>query len=505
MRPIFFVLVFLAVACDDAGTSSSNNVNNTNNVNNINNTNNANNTNNVNNTNNNTLCDVETRELSGGYFVSPTGLETAAGTQTDPLNLAFALSSGSPALPGDTIYLTEGTYTGRFISEIEGTDSSPIVVMPMPGHHVIIDGVGGDQEYIILINGDYVHFVGLEVTDSDTLRESAETGSSPSDITRGAGFGVFGTGTKVVNCVVHDTAQGISFWTPAVDAQLHGNIIYNNGWNAPDRGHGHAIYTQNENGTKVLSQNVMFYGYSFGVHAYTEGGSIQGFHLLDNVWFLNGASVPDDGGIKDNCLIGGLQPVDDTVVERNMGWATSPTQRSVKFGYGESIDNASVIFSGNYQVGNLDFTGNWEHVEITDNTIYGVVNGVDMADYPENTVTTELPTGYNLFIRPNYYNTNQSMVVIYNWSGVDQIDVDLSQIITGRHQYSVHSVFDRFGTPVTRGVFDSQTPGGTVITIPMGTVAPPQPTGAEGNIVASEDPGTLFGVFIVTHNECVDN
>ena len=57
--------------------------------------------------------------------------------------------------------------------------------------------------------------------------------------------------------MIHDTSQGISFWIDAVDSEVHGCLIYDNGWNAPDRGHGHCIYTQNKDGVKTISGNIM--------------------------------------------------------------------------------------------------------------------------------------------------------------------------------------------------------------------------------------------------------
>ena len=67
-----------------------------------------------------------------------------------------------------------------------------------------------------------------------------------------------GPGTKIINCVVHDTGQGIDFWSSAVDAELYGNIIYYIGW-SNGGGVGHSIYTQNyEGGSKLLKHNIMF-------------------------------------------------------------------------------------------------------------------------------------------------------------------------------------------------------------------------------------------------------
>ena len=62
--------------------------------------------------------------------------------------------------------------------------------------------------------------------------------------------------------------MGFGFWEPAVDAEIYGCVIHDFGYNAPDRGHGHAIYTQNLKGTKRLVDNIMFHGYGWNIHAY---------------------------------------------------------------------------------------------------------------------------------------------------------------------------------------------------------------------------------------------
>src|SRR5437870_1781385 len=68
-------------------------------------------------------------EIKGdAYYVAPNGSQTANGTKEHPLDLATALSSNSPAAPGDTIWLRGGTYEGHFVSELRGATTMPILV-----------------------------------------------------------------------------------------------------------------------------------------------------------------------------------------------------------------------------------------------------------------------------------------------------------------------------------------------------------------------------------------
>ena len=78
-------------------------------------------------------------------------------------------------------------------------------------------------------------------------------------------------GVKLINMIIHDTRGGPGLFAGAVNAEAYGCIIYNNGWNAPDRGHGHGLYVQNLNGLMHLSDNIIFNQFGLGIHGYTEG------------------------------------------------------------------------------------------------------------------------------------------------------------------------------------------------------------------------------------------
>src|SRR6185436_10379250 len=135
-------------------------------------------------------------------------------------------------------------YRGPFTSILVGSASTPVIVRQYPGERAVIDG-SPSLSPPLTVYGSYVWFWGLEVMNSDPQRVSVQTGSAPTDLKRGIGLWVEAPHSKFINMVVHDTAQGFGFWTPASDTEIYGSIIYSNGWDAPDRGHGHGIYVQN--------------------------------------------------------------------------------------------------------------------------------------------------------------------------------------------------------------------------------------------------------------------
>jgi hypothetical protein len=435
--------------------------------------------------------------VTADWYVSPSGTPGAAGTLAEPLDLATALSAESPAQPGQRVMVLGGTYPGRFVSQLAGAEGQPIIVLAEPGARVTLDGNvegGGDT---LTVEGSWVELHGLEVTSSDPGRVSQQTGSAPTDISLAGGVTFTASNAKLVNCVVHDTAQGVSFWSDAVDSELYGNIIYHNGWNAPDRGHGHAIYTQNATGTKRIARNVLFFGFSFGVHAYTEGGSIQGFDIEENTWFRTGASVPGPDADTDGCLVGGLQPVARARLAGNTSWAPSVDARGVQLGYGSAVQNEDVTLTDNFFVGRLSANGSWQQGTLTGNTVHGELLGIDPADYPDNTFSTALPQGQRVVVRDNEQDPSRAELVLYDWTGSGTVAVELGEVVPVGAPYEIRSVLDLWGTPVVSGTYE----GGTVA-VPLGSKTPPEPNGLPGAIDAEDDPGATFGVFVVRHELC---
>ena len=447
-------------------------------------------------------CTALPVEIPGnGYFASPTGRSTAQGTQEDPLDLATALSSSSPLQPGQTLWLMEGVYRGNFSSDLRGNSTNPIMVKPMPGKQVLLDGNDPSGGSALLVKGEWVDYYGLEVFSSVANHTSAETGSNPSDLVTNGGVTVTGPNTRVINFIVHDNVGGgISSWSNAPNSELYGNIIYNNGWTAPDRGHGHAIYAQNNIGYKKLTNNIIFFGYGTGIHVYTEGGQMNNFDVQHNTWFMTGSSDPRASQKKDNCLIGGFQPVQNLSLQHNLGF--SMNSRGTRLGYGGSVTDQDGVLADNYLSENFWVAGDWSSLAISETTVLRGLSG-NAASYVTdgvdgNVVQATPPTsGKKVVVSANAFDPRRARVVIYNYDEDATVSVDLSGVLQIGAAYRVHSVFNLFGSPLLTGVYD-----GSPVSFPMGTVAPPQPTGTPDGIGAEDDPGRKFATFIVTHGGC---
>lgn len=246
------------------------------------------------------------------WFVSPTGSFGGNGSIGSPWSLKRLFGGdpgfgavGPPAAihPGDNICLRGGTYTGLFQTILAGTPGHQITIMPYPGEHVIIDSASATPNFpntavagvVIGSEGNqfgYVTMRDLEITDSySTNRQDA----------RPDGVYIEAPGVKLINNIIHDVGNGIFHNTSANDSELHGNLVYNVGWD--DR----------TNGPIKALNFVRSYGY------HREGRGTQNFEL--------GYSGTENisATATNNTLIGGINNVDhfETLVFTNNYIATA--------------------------------------------------------------------------------------------------------------------------------------------------------------------------------------
>jgi hypothetical protein len=393
--------------------------------------------------------------------------------------------------PGDTIWLRGGTYAGIYTGRLVGTSSSPIVVRQYAGERAIIDGGNSNGAAIFVIQGSYTWYWGFEVMSSNTDRVSTVSGSSPpgSEIPRGEGVMIDQSsphpGLKFINMIVHDARQGFSFWDQAQDSEIYGCVIYYNGWSAPDGGHGHGIYVQNQTGTRKITDTILFSGFRYGIHAYGSATAyLNNLDIEGNTTFNAG----NLGGTARNFLLGGEAGLvaQNPLVKNNYMYRLAGGSDDFNMGYNGSCSNSTV--TSNY-ISNGTSLGNCLPVSMTGNTFYGSISGFTQSQYPSNTYYSSRPTGVKVFIRPNAYEAGRANITIYNWDLVGSVNVDLSGILSSGDGYEIRNAHDFFGSPVVTGTYTGATIAipmtGLSVAAPVGWAAPP-PSGPE------------FGVFVVT-------
>jgi len=377
---------------------------------------------------------------AGDRFVSVGGKADGDGSVERPWDLASALGGRKEILPGDTVWIAGGTYkypnrklgSVGFEVKLAGAKGKPIVVRAARGRRVTIDG-----GLSVKAPSDYLWIRDLEIVVSENLpggpsRVLEEPGSHPKSYARPwGGLNVYaGKGCKFINLVIHDNAQGVSWWKGSTDSEIYGCIIYDNGWKGPDRGHGHAIYTQNAEGLKTISDCIMTGGYGQTMHAYgSKRAWVDNYLITGNIAYS-----------AARFLVGGGRPSKGIRVTDNMLHKVS-----MQIGY-NAPHNEDCVVRGNYIVGGGLSIVRYKKAVRSGNTIL-----------PSN---AKIParTPPRIFLRVNKYDSNRANIAIYSWTG-DDVRLDSKQLkgfLTRGDKYRLFDPRSFYGKPYRSGVYDGK-------------------------------------------------
>ena len=461
--------------------------------------------------NNNNSLDLSDKTFStltnvagNEWHVTTNGTANGDGSIENPWDLASTLyNQPSSIRPGDTIWVHGGTYSGYFYSRLTGSFSAPIIVRNYQNERVIIDGgTGSDPGHFvgqsaIYVGGSDTWYWGLEVMSSSLQRTVTEAGSAPSDLNRSYSYYIEGPRTRVINNIVHDAAQGFGFWTPAVDAELYGNLVYYNGWQGPERGHGHGIYVQNDAGLKYIANNFVFKNFGWGLHAYTEGGRINNIMTEGNTFFESG--VLSTQGRTLDMLHGGYKIAQNPMLFNNATYMPQSDGGALGLGYAAGCDRPTV--QGNYFVAQSAVTLSVDclHKTINNNLFYGTAPGGMSSDLPDNIYSTSAPTSNVALLRPNTYEPDKTYMTIYNWEQRDSVDVDVSNNLEINDTYEIRDVQDYFGTPIATGTYL----GGN-IEVPLSLSSVTELIGSDAPVAPTHTPKE-FGTFVLVKTGVAQN
>ncbi len=378
---------------------------------------------------------------AANWFATPEGRPDAKGTRESPWDLQSALDGRQHVEPGDTLWIGKGVYrhpnrrlgSAGYVIHLAGREGRPIAVRAEPGERVTIDG-----GLTVQVPATWLTIRDLEILVSENFsmsRTLQEAGSSPLSYNRPwGGLNVYsGRGCQYVNLVIHDNAQGISFWSGTTDSEVHGCILYDNGWKAPDRGHGHAIYTQNKDGVKTIENCVMTGGYGFTLHAY---GSKQAY--VDNYLVRN--NVCYDAG---PFLIGGSRPSHGIRVIGN--WLYNV---GMQIGYTAAYNEDCEVS------GNVIIQGGLEIVR------YRKAVSRDNLVIPRGGPRPAEPS--RVIVQPYRLEPDRGNVVIFNWAKKSSVAVDLASMLQPGAHFRLMNPHDFYGKPVLAG-----TCTGTTIDVPV--------------------------------------
>ncbi|MEM7288471.1 MAG: hypothetical protein AAF480_19165 [Actinomycetota bacterium] len=443
---------------------------------------------------------------SSDIFVAPGA--SGAGTLADPASLSATLESRSIA-PGTTIWLRGGVYEeGPFDSNSDGTSAEPIVVRPYPGEHAVIDG---NQTHgvaaSVTINGDWQTWRDLEFTNSAPERFLITT------LDRLANLAVHGVGTALINNEIHDGGVCLGWWKAAQNSLVYGNLIYNCGHQSSDRGHGHGVYIQNnDGGRKTFEHNLVGSTYGRSIHIYGSD-RVHDVDMVGNV-FAGGTSLASElrspvyiaADIQDlqfrsnhvytlqRSAVSIVEADRDVVVSDNWMMTRGDAVAGLWIRSGDPIsgsgnhissDNRQVQLEPGVSLGSWD--GNTYHGPgvFSPGTTFAGWQSQTGSDASSSVVGSD-PT--HIEVTPNRYDGDRAMVTVWNGAGASSVGVDLSDILEPGDRYEILSGQDLGGTPLVTGTFD----GGSV-TIPFTS----RPVGAPIGGDAPEPWGLEFGTFLV--------
>jgi hypothetical protein len=428
-------------------------------------------------------------------FAAPDARGGGDGSREAPYTLAEALAQPRNVRPGDTIWLLGGVYRGTFTSALKGTPDAPIVVRALPGARATLDGGDSNGKAILTVGGAHAWYQGFEVMSSDPKRQSSEDSSWPKDIGRGEGVQILqqpgsGVGVKLIDLVIHDTRQGISFWAEAEDAEASGCLIYANGWDgATGRGHGHGIYVQNKAGKKKIENNVLFSGFGGGIQAFgSENAYLDNLEIVGNTIFESG--VLSRHGYDRNLLVGGGRRAKNARIVANATYYRKGPGNNI--GYQAGCDGAVIednVFASGGEGPSLYLVKCEDGLAMRGNTFLGPVKG--FAPPRGNRVVTR-EHGTHVVVRKDAYDKGRAVLTVFNWEHARGVRFDPSGLLAPGSADEIRNAQDFFGPPVLAGTWN-----GGKLTLPMEGLASVKPVGWPAPPPTSPE----FAVFVLLRRE----
>ncbi len=215
------------------------------------------------------------------------------GSLTAPWDLQTALLNKKNVNPGDTIWIHEGVYNGRYTSKIQGAGRDKILVSAYKNDRVILNGnVKSEKEAVLHVTSSHVVFKNFEITFlGDFNRDATQKGFKPiTGINHTSGEDCQFSNLKVYNV----TGVGFGTWKSTGGTIIENCIVFNNGSMGPKRGNGEGFYVQNKSDKiRVIRNNLIFNNYYKGVEVWSASKDhdykfVKNVDLLDNVIFNNG-------------------------------------------------------------------------------------------------------------------------------------------------------------------------------------------------------------------------
>ena len=355
------------------------------------------------------LC-IAVKTNAQDIYADPDGLSTNTGEIDSPWDLQTGLDN---IMPGQTLYLRDGVYHGRFntYNTDDGSLSEePKIITSYPGEWAILDGnVNGmgnafGNGSTLTVTKPYMWFKGFELTflgDYSRTTEYNEGGGCIKNCS-GAINHHSGIKCKFINLIIREH-PGNGIWTTKASGglEIYGCLIYNNGnedptqaLGTPDDGSG--IYAQNSTDFwDNYNNNLFFNNFKVGAKMYSDsrngGGSgppdyIKNLNFEDNTILNSGSPLNPTRGrecfiVGSNSRIQGRAIPHHINVKRNFMYHN---RGSIGI-HAEALRIGQQLVGGSGPLNGPNFYGNYAHdVNIEDNYIIGRAEGLRLIRVGEN-------------------------------------------------------------------------------------------------------------------------
>lgn len=448
-------------------------------------------------------------------YVSSAGAGTTCTIGTPgPLTAATGATCAGHAA-GDVYIMLAGTYntTGITVTNSDGTAAQPVWLIAdtstgqcpksnSSGCPVqVVNTSSSGNSITLYYTNNHFYTQGFEIYSSAVInsgRNTNSSGSSPDPVEIAYGYGIYTNNSgvagqsvdlKFINMVIHDTKQNMSLWGMSTDGmESNGGLYFNSGWHAPDRGHGHGIYTQNRGVAQgVVKNNIVFGGAGQCIQFYGgDTAAVKNYDVEQNFWLnCNGRNAQYGGNMSpsmDSSTIINNESTgcDGTNTDCNAGGAGT---NAGYYPYTHNFTNN--IFRFNYEEGNVEvvdtLTGTtWNSNTWITNVNHGLSPGVAPGSADTwfrgtyGSVVPPKPASDRVKVYANGYVTGRCNVMAWNWDGnatvvIPSTDIASQNCLQNGDTYEIIDAQNPFGAPAASGTYT----GGTNITVTVPTGASP--------------------------------
>lgn len=268
------------------------------------------------------------------------------GSLSNPWDLQTALNQSSEIINGgDTLWLHNGIYNGRFTSKLKSTIAKKnIIVASFTNEKAILNGnVKSKQKTVLEVLSNGVTFKNFEITFLGDFNRDVSKGKV--DIV--AGVNHLRGECKFLNLKINNvTGIGFGSWKSTEGSVIKDCLIFNNGYLGKSRGHGVGIYVQNKSDKiRLIEGNIIFNNYYKGIEVWDAVPNpsfdyVKNVSVINNVVFNNG--LPS-GVHRGNIIVGtdsnnGINFAENILVKNNILYHnTDFLNDKNNFGNGESL------------------------------------------------------------------------------------------------------------------------------------------------------------------------